>query len=148
MWAKHENNIGIWRQLLFCRVGDVFDQQREVLLWPSGDATGELILSESMHSKVGTSSQVSVCARCCVKLLLADWETIPCCCAVSRCGAGGAGGSAGERGEGAGSHVSRWSGAEYVTYRRWWWVQTETLRLLSGRVLTLGHFHATCRAAV
>uniref|UniRef100_A0A3P8QI31 C2H2-type domain-containing protein n=2 Tax=Astatotilapia calliptera TaxID=8154 RepID=A0A3P8QI31_ASTCA len=31
--------------------GDVFDQQREVLLWPSGDATGELILSESMHSK-------------------------------------------------------------------------------------------------
>ncbi|XP_006808752.1 transcriptional regulator CRZ2 isoform X1 [Neolamprologus brichardi] len=31
--------------------GDVFDQQREVLLWPSGDAAGELILSESVHSK-------------------------------------------------------------------------------------------------
>lgn len=141
--------ISIWRQLFFCRVGDVFDQQREVLLWSSADATSELILSESMHSKVGTSSQVSVCARCCVKLLLADREMIPCCCAVSRCGVGGAGGSAGERGEGAGSCVSRWrSGAKYVTYRRWWWVQTETLRLLSGWVPTLGHFHATCRATV
>uniref|UniRef100_A0AAZ1XH49 C2H2-type domain-containing protein n=1 Tax=Oreochromis aureus TaxID=47969 RepID=A0AAZ1XH49_OREAU len=35
--------------------GDVFDQQREVLLWSSraagGDATSELILSESMQSK-------------------------------------------------------------------------------------------------